>query len=222
MGKSFLEDLIISFQENLVYVIGAGLAVLFVLLLTFTPSLFQGSSSLSSASVDPRSGGSLSVDDIANRVINKNLREDQAMLDLRAQTTEDENRRSVRGVDLHNPSLDLSFDLEGVDPNVYDGSSDVYDDIYGGGAQYDSHLNPKDRIEAKLHRLKMMEEYDFQQKLVFIKQFIVNAYEAGYAVEVNDHLEVVNITEVDPVDRFRGSASIEALNKIEGNNLVAQ
>ena len=56
MGKGFLQDLIISFQENLVYVIGAALAVLFILLLTFTPTLFTGNGSLTSASVDPRSG----------------------------------------------------------------------------------------------------------------------------------------------------------------------
>ena len=219
MGKGFLQDLIISFQENLVYVIGAALAVLFILLLTFTPTLFTGNGSLTSASVDPRSG---SMNDMVNNVINRNLREDQALLDLRSQTTEMENERSARGMDLNNYPMDLSFDLDGVDPNVYDGSAEVYEEIYGGKAEYDSHMNPKDRIEARLHQLRMMKEYDFQQKLVFIKQFIVNAYEAGYMVEVNDHLEVVSIVEVDPVDTFRGSASIEGLDKIEGLNQAAQ
>jgi len=210
MGKGLLRDILIAFQENLVYVIGAGLAVLFVLLLTFTPSLFQRQGSLSSASVDPRSGGTT---DIANQIINRNLREDQALLDLRSHVTESENYQHKRRLNLDTAALDLNFDIEAVDPNVYDGSADVYREIYGEESLHDHHLNPRDRIEAKLQRLKMMEQYDFQQKLVFINGFIRNAYEAGYAVEINEQLEVVGIKTIEPDDSYKGPDTIEGLNR---------
>ena len=58
----------------------------------------------------------------------------------------------------------------------------------------------------------MQLNFEFPQNRI-INEFIKNAYEAGYYVEVNDHLEVVKVQRVDPVDRYRGSASIEGLSQ---------
>jgi hypothetical protein len=203
------QEIIAAFKDNLVYVIGASVGCVFVMVLNFSPGIFENSKSdqVKAPSADQ------SLNKRANAMINKNLQSDQSLLEFRARKVESENAQVLQkqsNLDF-DPSVMSERQYEVIDPSVRDGSDDIYEEIFGDEAIYDNHLNPSERIEAKLLKMKMLEEYDYQQKLAYIEAFIKNAYEEGYQVEINDELEVVRIKKITTDEPYRGTATLDKL-----------
>lgn len=213
MGKSTLQDIQTTFRDNLVYIIGTALGCVFVVILTFSPGFFE-----SEPAPKKRGGPSAEVNKMASAIVNKNLREDQSLIELRERQAAAESQRFRDGgatVEF-NPEVLAEQEYQLIDPKVYDGSEDVYEDIFGDQSAYDVHLNPSQRIEAKLQRMKMLDRYDYQQKLAYIEAFVKNAYEQGYQVDINEDLEVTRVKKITTDEPYRGSASLDKLLDRQG------
>ncbi|NQZ00033.1 MAG: hypothetical protein HRT45_05110 [Bdellovibrionales bacterium] len=211
MGKSVLQDIQTTFKDNLLYIIGTSLGCVFVTILSFTPELFNLDQSNS------KSSGNTEIDKQVNAMVNQNLQSDQSLIDFRARKVKADNQASRKGADNNfDPDVLSEKRYEMIDPRVHDGSSEVYEDIFGSGNVYDSHMNPSDRIEAKIHRMKVLDRYDYQQKLAFIETFVQNAYEQGYQVEINEDLEVTEVKRINNKEPYRGTATLDKLLDRQG------
>ena len=207
MGNKFFKERISGFNDSLVSVVAVGLASAVVTILTMSPKISEREQSHSTTQRQDQEARRLAI-----QVVNRNLQADQSVMDLRSRQVQEENRKIQQktNLDLESDSLE-NRNYELIDPTVHDGSRDVYQDIFGSDRIYDSQLSPSEHIETKLRRLKTLQDYDYQQKLVFIESFIQNAYEQGYHVEINQDLEVVKVKKINTDEPYRGTATLDKL-----------
>lgn len=103
-------------------------------------------------------------------------------------TMGDRNDRETDNLMLAEPeerSLGVNFESENT-------SERVYEDLYGEKTGYKDTL-PDDKINARLANRKWLNEVERAERLHFIKNFIRQAYDRGYEVELDQNLVVVGV-----------------------------
>lgn len=78
--------------------------------------------------------------------------------------------------------------------------------------KYDSQeILPADRINARLARQRWITEYERQERINYIRNFIRTAYEQGYEVELDQNLKVVGVKKVNKTIKVNIDQIVERL-----------
>ena len=180
-------------------------AVFIFLLLLGAVFLFYSDFEYSSSSPNGKSNffSFLPFSEDAEKYMDKQLQDGMKSSELSSLRTKLENKKWAPPIEGERIGL---FQRE--KPQLYKGytretpedhASQVYEDI-GHGESYEHRDHPGEKIEALLARRKFVEQYDKAQRQEYVRQFLKNAEEQGYLVQLNDQLEVVRVQEI-PTDR---------------------
>lgn len=140
----------------------------------------------------------------AERYMDRQLQDGAKNTELNALRTQLENKKLVPPLDK-----DQVGRLQRYQHDVYHGftreipedhANRVYDDTSRADV-YEHRGHPEARIETLIFRRKFIEEYDRAQRIRYVRQFLKNAEEQGYLVQLNDNLEVVQVRKI-PTDRL--------------------
>ena len=87
----------------------------------------------------------------------------------------------------------LQFDQEDTAERVYEDLND--------GRQVATETLPADRISARLADRRWLNQYEREERINFVRNFLRSAYERGYEVELDQNLVVVNVKKVNRLKR---------------------
>jgi hypothetical protein len=87
----------------------------------------------------------------------------------------------------------------GVQMDSEDASGKVYEDLADDdpNSKFNDNL-PADKIYSRLARRKWLNEQERDEKVAFIRNFIRNAHDQGYDVEINQDLVVTRVNRINP------------------------
>jgi hypothetical protein len=80
----------------------------------------------------------------------------------------------------------------GVNLNGENAAEKVYEDLYGKQVSA-TPVSPEDRIEFKIAQKKWISEEERQERKQFVQNFIKQAYDAGWAIDLDENLVVVRV-----------------------------
>lgn len=89
----------------------------------------------------------------------------------------------------------------------------VYEDLYGNQDGKSKLVLPEDRINARLAQRKWITEEEKQEKKQWVQNFIKQAYDAGWAVEINEDLIVTKAKPVRDKPRMSLDQVIDKLSR---------
>lgn len=110
-----------------------------------------------------------------------------------------ENQRTM-GLRGSDEVLALSDEDErnlGVQLDHENTSERIYEDLYGDRPTY-ADGSPEERINNKLANRKWVNEQEREARMAFVKNFIREAYDKGYEVELDQNLVVIGYKRIGP------------------------
>lgn len=197
------------------YVLLALLAFFMIVLLSlfFTPKKEGvGHHSNQTQELDTAQAFVSDTSDKESQIINQHLQEVHRDLELARMTVEVENAEMAP--ELRENHLSYRVDdayrgerLLGLKMEQEDTADRVYRDLArpDGGRK---HWSPDETINDRLALRQWVNEYDQKLQQYYIEQFLQNARDAGYEVELNQELEVVRVRNVPTERRWRGPQSL--------------
>ena len=110
--------------------------------------------------------------------------------------TQLENQRTMGTKGSNDEMLALASDSDerglGVQLDVENTSERIYEDLYGEKPTYADGL-PEEKINNRLANRKWLNEMERAERLNFVKNFIRQAYDKGYEVQLDQNLVVVGV-----------------------------
>lgn len=144
----------------------------------------------------PRSSFDLPNDGSPEAKINKYLQDGQFKRQMEMRSREMENKVLAKplGTDASiEPESDRTL---GVSLEQENNAQKVYDDLYGDQAHVRPAPSPEDRINARLEQEQWLSQMEKQERRQYVQNFIDQAYEAGYAITLDENLIVVKVKKV--------------------------
>lgn len=98
----------------------------------------------------------------------------------------------------------VQFDQEDSAERVY---ADLNEDAQTG---YDNEL-PEDKINARLATRRWVNQLEREERRLFIRNYIRNAYEQGYEVQIDKNLIVVGVKKINKVEKVNIESVLDKL-----------
>lgn len=128
--------------------------------------------------------------------VNQFLNEAKMQQRMAMQSRELENKISSKplgGGDMIIPDskrpLGVTMDQEGA-------AEKVYQDIYGPENKNRAPQTPEERINMRIEEERWMSQLERQERKQYVETFLKEAYDAGYAIDLDENLVVVRVRKV--------------------------
>lgn len=172
-------------------------AALALMLLALGLMIWDQGGSVSLTSVRPPQPNVYSPDTVAR--INKHLQWTEKQSDLKAIATEVENAMLSPEPRLGRP---FHASKGAVNPfETEDFAGKVFRDLEPDAGRFDSPYLPADRISSLIEQRQWIESYDRKQTEEFIRAVRDNARRAGYELQIDNDLKVVNVKRLPDASR---------------------
>ncbi|HMN69637.1 MAG TPA: hypothetical protein PKC28_13935 [Bdellovibrionales bacterium] len=100
----------------------------------------------------------------------------------------------------------------GVQFEQEDTAERLYEDLNGTPGRYADTL-PADKINSRLANRRWVNDFERNERITFIKNFIRAAYERGYEVQIDQNLVVVGVTKISGTKKLNIDQVIDKLAK---------
>lgn len=127
-------------------------------------------------------------------LVNRYLQEADARHHMAAKNSELENKISSRPLGPDAAVIPENDRQLGVSLEQENSADKIYNEIYGNGEK--AAPSPEDRINMKLKEDQWMAATEKQERKQYIQNFLREAYDAGYAIDLDENLVVVRVKKV--------------------------
>jgi hypothetical protein len=134
-------------------------------------------------------------DNSPEALVNRYLQDADARREMAMKNRELENRASARPLGADAAVIPENDRQLGVTLDQENSAEKVYKDLYG---HQDNHgpVSPEDRISMRLQEDQWLAQTEKQERKQYIQNFLKEAYDAGYAIDLDENLVVVRVKKV--------------------------
>ncbi len=129
-------------------------------------------------------------------MVNTFLKESQIQRKMEMHNRELENKVTTKPLGKEDQIVEESDRTPGVSLEMENREQKVYEDIYGPEGKNRGPTSPDDRIKMRIEQEQWLSQTQKQERKVYIQNFLKEAYDAGYAIELDDNLVVTRVRKV--------------------------
>lgn len=134
-------------------------------------------------------------DNSPEALVNRYLQDADARHDMAAKNRELENKVLARPLGADAAVIPENDRPLGVSLDQENSAEKVYKDLYGHQDNRGP-MSPDDRINMRLQEDKWLAQTEKQERKQYIQNFLKEAYDAGYAIDLDENLVVVRVRKV--------------------------
>jgi len=147
----------------------------------------------------------------ASDAVNRHLQDTAAKHEMMVRVREMENMKVSGNLEADEYATTPEQMNQGVQFDQDDSAERVYADLNEDAqTSYDNEL-PEDKINARLATRRWVNQLEREERRLFIRNYIRNAYEQGYEVQIDKNLVVVGVKKINKVEKVNIESVLDKL-----------
>lgn len=147
----------------------------------------------------------------ASDAVNRHLQDAATKHEMMVRVREMENLKVSGNLDADDYAATPEQQNQGVQFDQEDSSERVYADLNEDApTTYESEL-PDDKINSRLATRRWVNQLEREERRLFIRNYIRNAYEKGYEVQIDKNLVVVGVKKIKRTEKVNIDSVLDKL-----------
>lgn len=145
-----------------------------------------------------KSSGEMALgdEDSPEALVNRYLQEGRMKRQMEMQNRDLENKVFSKPLGKDATVVKDSDRTLGVSLEQENAAEKVYNDLYGQEGKSKGPISPDDRINMRIEQEQWLSVAQKQERKAYIQSFLKEAYDAGYAIDLDENLVVIKVRKV--------------------------